>query len=125
MIYISSVYSAHATTDSLVDSLTRAKRYMFTMQKVAELMKEGLIAVSPIVHCHELACAYDLPKTHEFWMNYNEGLMRSCDKVIVLMMPFWKESKGVTHEIEYATSLGKEILYIDCGDFVDGCKATV
>lgn len=125
MYYVSSVYSAQAASDSYEDELVRERRYLYTMEKVSELMSEGIIAVSPIVHCHEMAGLYSLPKTYEFWAQYNEGLLRACSKVIVLMMPYWEVSKGIAHEIEYATSIGKEIIYVDCGDFVDGCKTTV
>jgi hypothetical protein len=113
MIYLASVYSLDATTDSVADRLTRQMRYNTVMMKAAELLKAGEKVFSPITHCHPMSCTYNMPASFEFWMELDEDYIRHCDKVLVYRMKGWERSKGITHEIAYAESLGIPVEYID------------
>lgn len=97
MIYLASPYS-HP------DPLIMKTRFLLAEQETAHYMKQGLVIFSPIVHCHEIACKYTLPTDFAFWQNYCIAMLRRADTLWVLRIEGWKESKGVTHEIEVATA---------------------
>jgi hypothetical protein len=79
----------------------------------AKLMAEGHLIFSPISHCHPIAMAGDLPKGWDFWERYDRTMLEACYKIIVLKLPGWTTSKGVTAELKIARELGLEIEYID------------
>lgn len=64
-----------------------------------------IFVYSPIVHCHDLANKFNLPKDAGFWKEYNEALLLGAQKLIVLCLDGWKESEGVQQEIEMAREL--------------------
>jgi hypothetical protein len=118
MIYVASMYSTNATTDSLIDQQIREDRYNFTNKKVAEFLLDDNIVFSPIVHSHSLAVEFNLPKEHMWWVELNHAYMDSCDELWVLMMydnyGSWKDSSGIKDEIAYAKELGLKIKFIEC-----------
>lgn len=113
MIYLCSVYSLNAKTDSDKDKKIREERYLRVMEKTNELLKGGLCVFSPIVHCHPMSNIYGLPKDFSFWEKLDKAYINACDVVWVLMMKGWEDSVGITAEIEYAKSIGKTVIYID------------
>lgn len=78
----------------------------------AKMMSDGLLVFSPISHTHPIALAGDLPKGWEFWKEYDLTFIEWCDELHVLKLDGWKESTGVTAEIELALKLGKPIRFI-------------
>lgn len=80
-------------------------RFLLAEQATAALLVKGLFTYSPIVHCHELAQKYDLPKDFGYWQRYNFDMLRRCDIFAVLSIPGWQESKGVTAEGDLAYTL--------------------
>lgn len=117
MFYLSSVYSVHAHSNSEEHIKLRQKRYEYAVKRLAEFMNEGVMVFSPIAHCHEASVNYDLPKHFEFWKKYDEHMIDLSEGVFVLMMPHYKESTGVSYEVQYAESLGKPVVYLDCSDY--------
>lgn len=105
MIYLASPYSGTRDEESI--------RYFQAMKATARLLKSGIIVYSPIVHCHNMAIMYKLPKDFKFWQWYNEAMIEVAEGLCVLKLKGWEESKGVAHEIEYAKSLKYIIDYID------------
>ena len=81
------------------DSSTRELRYLAARDHTAQLLAQGLIIYSPIVHCHDLAKANSLPYDASFWTRYNFAMLARCDFIRVLKLPGWKESKGVKAEV--------------------------
>ena len=61
---------------------------------------------SPIVHCHDLAKTFSLPREHEYWEEYNQAMLRGASDLVVLTIAGWRESRGVQAEITYAQKLG-------------------
>ncbi len=49
---------------------------------------------------------------HDFWMTQYLYWMDFCDKLVVLCLWGWKESKGLKQEIRYANSLGIDVKYV-------------
>lgn len=118
MIYICSVYSLLAKGNGSKARALREKRYQYTAKRVGEMMKADEIGVfSPIVHCHVPANMQGLPKDYSFWQRNDRHMISKSDKVYVLKMPMWESSEGITDELIYAETLGKEIVYLECPDY--------
>ena len=91
-------------------------RFKEVTRVAAALMKKGVFVFSPITHSHSIAMAGDLPKSWEYWMQYDILILERCCKVIVLMLEGWKESKGVQAEIKIAGEMGIPVEYLEPGD---------
>lgn len=123
MKYICSLYSLDAKTNSFKDTVTRQHRYEYAMKRTAMMLKNKENVYSPIVHCHEMSVKYQLPKDYSFWKSQDRHMIDKCDEVVVLKMNGvsggWRESVGITDEINYAIKLGKPITYLECEDYCD------
>lgn len=113
MIYLASVYSLYATTDSPRDKAIRQLRTDQVMLKTAQLLNDGHCVFSPIVHCHQMSVTCGLPKDHKFWMKLDFEYLLHCDELWVYRMEGWADSKGITMEIEFAKEHSIPIKYID------------
>lgn len=87
-------------------------RHRIVNHVASELMKEGIGVYSPLTHNLPLAelgikCSWDV------WRDYDKEMLSRCDRVIVLKIPGWEVSTGVSDEIAYAKELGYDIEYID------------
>ncbi len=113
VIYLASVYSLDAKTDSEEHKALREERYLQVMRKTKELLEKGLAVLSPIVHCHPMSVVYGLPKDFSFWERLDKSYIDSCDSVWVYKMKGWERSEGMSAEIAYANLVGKPIIYIE------------
>ncbi len=77
----------------------------------AKLIEDGHHVISPISMCHPIAVQENLPGDWEYWQNYAEKCLSVCSAVHVLMLDGWRESKGVTAELEMARELQIPIFY--------------
>ena len=85
----------------------------------ANLMRAGIFTTSPLLK-HLILQHADLPSSFEYWRDYSMTLLCTVDQVIVLMLPGWEESVGVTAEIKMAKYLDLPIRYVtEDGDFVN------
>jgi len=116
LVYIASPYSSEFT-ESFENLMHREERVDRVEEYIAKLYADGnnktVMFYSPILHCHEMAQHYSLPTGHEFWESMDHIMIDKSDRVEVLMMEGWKESKGVQDEIAYANLTGKPISYIN------------
>ena len=100
MKYLASPYS-HP------DEAVRVARYELAMAAVVWLARQRIWTYSPIVHWHEAAKTFTLPTDAGFWLDCNSDAQLACrDGTIILCIPGWKESKGVTGEISFALKHG-------------------
>ena len=100
MKYLASPYS-HP------DEAVRTARYELAMSAKVWLIRQRIWTYSPIVAWHETAKAHDLPLDAAFWLDCNSDAQTACrDGTIVLCIPGWKESIGVTGEISFALRHG-------------------
>ncbi len=107
IVYLASPYT-HASP------LVREQRFLSACRVAARLMSQGHAVFSPIAHSHPIAVHGDLDAVdHEFWMRQDIALLRKCDKVIVLRLPGWTESKGVLRELALAAQLNIPVEYVD------------
>lgn len=95
MIYLASPYSHH-------DPVIVKTRFLLVEQCCATLIQQGHFVWSPIVHCHEMATKYAMPTDAQFWKEYNFDFIRRCDRMLVLDIEGWMESKGIQMEMRMA-----------------------
>lgn len=79
----------------------------------ALIQKYNALIIAPIEMCHMLSERFHMPTGYEYWKNRDRTLIEHSDGIIVCLMEGWKESVGVTDEIQHAKSLGKELLYLN------------
>jgi nucleoside 2-deoxyribosyltransferase len=92
------------------DEKVMVERFNMANKAAALLMKKGCYVVfSPISHSHPISLHIDNCKDHDFWLKQDYEFMKWCDKLIILEIEGWEESKGVNREIEWAMDLGKNI----------------
>lgn len=65
------------------------------------IVNQGINVFSPIVHWHHAAASGGLPTDAEYWAEYNLQFMRASKQAILLDIPGWRESKGVTKELAW------------------------
>lgn len=102
--YLASPYSHkdRAIMDERAEVATKA---------AVDLLKLGLYTFAPIPYnCHWEK--YKLPTDWGFWQAFDKAFIDHCDALIVLMIPGWQESVGVTAEIEYAKETHKKVYYL-------------
>lgn len=105
MIYIASPYS-HPNAEIMME------RYHKVILYTGLRLSEGVVAFSPIVHCHSIAVHCNLPINFEFWKNYNFGMLKLASSLEVLTIQGWDESAGVKAEIEFAYGNGIPTRYV-------------
>ena len=88
-------------------------RYKAAEKYVATKIQQGICCFSPIVHSHNIANEYDLPKTFEFWADINHKYLDVCSEVHILQMDCWEESAGIHDEIKYAIKKDIPIKYVE------------
>jgi hypothetical protein len=79
----------------------------------AELMNQGRYIYAPISSCHHIAKKYGLPRIWEYWKGMDEAYVSICKTFIIVMLPAWETSTGVTAELEIANRCKINIEYID------------
>jgi len=106
MIYIASPYT-HAEADVMQD------RFAAVCMYASHLMQSGLLAFSPIAHSHPIAVRGGLPRSFEFWDEFDRSILSICDAVHVLTLDGWRESTGIASEVVIADLLGLPVEYVD------------
>lgn len=106
MVYLASPYSSP-------DASVQLERYNLAVKATGYLMNAGFIVYSPIVHNHMLAELMDMPHGWAFWAKQDLGMLKHAIMLVVLTIPGWQESIGVTAEINFALSFGINIKYFD------------
>lgn len=89
LVYLASPYT-HP------DAVVREIRFKHALLAAGKLLEEGFTVFSPIVHFHPIAEAYKLPTDWAFWENLCRQYLSVSNRLIVLEIPGWEESTGVT-----------------------------
>jgi hypothetical protein len=105
-LYLGSPYSSR-------DQAKQHFRFRSAGHAVTYLLQQGIHVYSPIVHCHQLAIDYDLPKDFEYWREYNEAMLEPASMLMILKLDGWKESMGLDGEIRFATRKSIPIEFMD------------
>lgn len=104
-IYLASPYTSPKAA-------IREVRHSKAEHTVALLLRKNIHVYSPIVHCHELAIKYGLPKDFAFWQSYNRSMLSEASGLWILQIEGWKDSQGVKWEIKFALERNLTIKYI-------------
>lgn len=100
MIYLASPYTGTEIQES--NRALDAHRFTLTC------LREGIALFSPIVY----TANFDgLPGHFEAWQFMNDNAIKAAEAVWVLCLPGWENSRGVSHELDLARSLGKSIRF--------------
>ena len=79
----------------------------------ADLMNKGRIIFAPISSCHHVAKKYEMPRDWDFWKRVDTEFIRASKRFLIVTLPGWEESTGVTAEIKIAKEAGIPIEHID------------
>lgn len=101
------------------DEAVRLQRFETVTLVSALLIKQGVVNFSPITQSHEQAESHDLPGDWAFWETVDKVFLDRCDELYVLALPGWKDSVGVTAEIEHMKNSGKPIRYVSLNEYKD------
>jgi hypothetical protein len=78
------------------------------------LALNGVKAYSPLALGHAMAQTRELgAQTHEFWMDFNEPMMRGSVGCVILMYPGWTDSRGIKEEYEFFKSIDLPVVFMD------------
>jgi len=88
------------------------QRFRDTMQAAHWCLTHDMIVFSPIVHCHQMAVRYGLPRDYDFWQKYNEAMIGASGGILVLLIDGWFDSKGVRSEVDLAFNRGKPVQHL-------------
>lgn len=89
------------------------KSFEIANKVAGELIKEGHVVFSPISMCHPIAVTCGLPTEYKYWREFDYAYLKFCDKLIVVTLDGWRDSMGVTKEIQIAKDLLKPIDFIN------------
>ena len=106
MIFIASPY-LHNDTEVM------EHRFLTVEQYVAECLFNGECVISPIVSYHHMANRFDMRKDFKFWKEVNHDLLERSDSIRVLMLPEWRESRGVLDEMAVSSYINLPIEFIE------------
>ena len=106
LIYLASPYSD-------TNPAVRKKRYEIALEKCAELILDGYMVFSPIVHSHPIAVHIGAAYEWEIWKELDRAILLKCDELWVLPIYGWNYSRGVTEEMRIAQEAGIPVKIID------------
>lgn len=96
MIYVASPYS-HP------DPIIREGRYLTALRYTAFLHTKNLVAFSPIAYGHQFSTILSFDYGYETWQAFNDHMLKNSTEMHILALPEWEKSKGLMHEIAFAT----------------------
>jgi hypothetical protein len=108
MIYLASPYT-HP------DARVREARFEQACRAAAALIRAGVAVFSPVAHSHPIA-HFGVPTTWEYWSHIDREYLARSEVLAILTLPGWRESVGVTAEMEMALELQIPIVYISPAD---------
>jgi hypothetical protein len=95
------------------------RRYEAVTHTLGALLEHGQAAYSPITHCRKVQqMGYCDEWTEDDWLGFDKNFLDHCDTVLILGLPGWKSSPGVTWEIAYAEEHDLPHYILDAGNFI-------
>lgn len=76
------------------------------------LFQQGQFVYSPITHNIPFS-EWGMRGSFDHWCTFDLSMLSRCDKVLVLTLPGWKESIGVTTEIAHAQEKGIPVEHLE------------
>lgn len=94
------------------DPFVMELRYLHVSKVLAARLLKREWTYSPIVHCHELAKTWSMPKHAAFWRAFDLAMLAKADSFIILRIDGWNESAGIAEEKFEAERLNIPVGYI-------------
>jgi len=95
------------------DENVMKSRMKISTNYMAKLLSEGKHVVSPLLLEPLLYLEYKMPTEYLFWKRYCDDLINVSDELIVICLPGWTKSQGVTAEIARAIERQIPIQFVE------------
>ncbi len=104
-VYVASPYSKHP------GGMEAAFREV--CQAAGWLLQNGVRIFCPIAHSHPIAVHAHLPPAdHDLWLPADRPLMHEAGGMVVVMLESWRESYGISVEIEAFEEMDKPVYFL-------------
>lgn len=88
-------------------------RYAVNAQVAADLFKEGIMVFAASMHNAFIEEIANLKDRFSTWQAFNHLMIERSDRVLVVTLDGWEQSKGVQDQIQYAKKLNKNVELIE------------
>lgn len=79
----------------------------------AALVEKGYLVYCPIAHSHPIAIHGNIdPYSHDIWLPVDTPFMQMAGGLLIIQMPSWKDSYGLSEEIKNFEKSNKPIKYL-------------
>lgn len=95
------------------DPKVRQERAETVTRVAGQLIRQGIFVYSPLTHNLPFVEMLSLPTGWMNWAAFDHEMVSRCDRLFVLKLPGWEESKGVAAEVAHAQSLGLPIEWLE------------
>lgn len=93
------------------DEIIRNQRFAQVNQYAVQLIQAGHLVYSPLTHNVTLA-SFGLKNGWDYWQSFDCAMLFRCDKLLLLQLEGWQDSKGVQAELAFAEQQNIPIEYI-------------
>lgn len=113
LTYLAVAYT-YKHRDKRISEMVQQFRYEAATKATGWLInKRGWNVFSPITHSHPLhVLCPDVRGDWDFWKAIDTQYLQISQRIVVLTLPGWQKSIGVTAEIEIANRFGLELCFI-------------
>lgn len=104
------------------DEIVRLSRFRQARRVTALFVLADIPVFSPIVHGHTLLSELEGYANLDwaFWARQCEPMLRAAHQIVVLCLPGWSTSSGVSYELDLASTLGIQVSYLFYDDYING-----
>lgn len=97
---------------SHLDPIIMNFRHSMATKVAFDLLCRGILVYSPLTHNIPID-KLGIHGNHETWKSFDHEMLSRCNRLIVLKLPGWEESKGVAAEIVKANQMGLPIEWME------------
>jgi hypothetical protein len=101
------------------DPKVMKKRADIVTKAAVDLLRQDVYVFAPIAYNAPWE-RHDLPGDWTFWEPFDKAFVERMDAVVVLTIDGWKESVGVTAEIEFAKEKNIPVKYLSLEQISNG-----
>jgi len=105
-IYLACPYNSPRTA-------VRETRYKGALDACYWLHKNDYVVYSPIVHWHNVAERFGLDPAVDTWRRQDWAMLDWCTTLLVLTLPDWNHSVGISQEMDAIRHVSKQIYLLN------------